>query len=326
MGDSGSIMVTGSRGLIGRQVVTQLASWGRQVVAADLGGDPPLFSELGDQVIERACDVTDYSSVYRLVKELGVVRIVHLAGMLAPNSSADPARAVVVNCVGTANIMQVSLELGVVRVVWASTTAVFGDANFYDDIVGRNLISDSDVPNPKNIYSGSKYLNEIISLEFRRRGLDVLGIRPAMTFGHPEQSGAVGSLHRAFRDAILSGDGVVTQPWLASTRVNPISAADMGVIFAKAVLHPRALSLPIYNAGTGDYVTVNDLAMMATKSGRLGCVRYENEGSGVLEPFDFPDVDSSRLRFELAWEPEYTLRESVERWVAPFVVERGMLD
>jgi nucleoside-diphosphate-sugar epimerase len=125
-------------------------------------------------------DITDLDQLLRACEEYKVERLIHMAGMLAAESGEKIPIAVKVNCVGTANVLEVVRLLKIPRVVWASSVAVFGVAADYSYEVLPN-----DAPHhPQSIYGACKSLDEFVAnYYFSAHGVDSIGLRFPVVYG-----------------------------------------------------------------------------------------------------------------------------------------------
>ena len=130
-------LVTGGTGLIGSRIVRDLAREGEQVVVYDWRpARSSLERLLSEEEIEGMVkivrgDVADSRQLFRTIQENNVKRIIHLASILMPESNADPLLALRVNCEGTVCVFEAARVLGLQKVVWASSNAIFGPPEMY---------------------------------------------------------------------------------------------------------------------------------------------------------------------------------------------------
>jgi threonine 3-dehydrogenase len=116
-------------------------------------------------------DVTSCTAVRTLVGDVKPEAIFHLAAILSARGEQAPQRTYEVNQQGTYHILEASRELGVRRVMFTSTIAVFGP--------GLPQPVQDDVPlNPRTMYGITKVAGELLGDYYRRRfGLDFRGVR-----------------------------------------------------------------------------------------------------------------------------------------------------
>ncbi|HZG36884.1 MAG TPA: NAD-dependent epimerase/dehydratase family protein [Gaiellaceae bacterium] len=169
------VAISGGAGFLGLHLARRLLAEGAVVRSLDVA--PLAEPELERSVEERRGDVRDAAAVAGLVD--GVEVVVHAAAALPIQASRESIRSV--NVEGTANVFAASLEAGVRRVVFISSTAVYG-------VPERHPIHEDDPLVGVGWYGESKIAAERLCLEFAARGLDVVVVRPK-TFVGPERLG-----------------------------------------------------------------------------------------------------------------------------------------
>ena len=75
------------------------------------------------------------SAIETAISDNQVSRIIHTAAILPPTSEEDPSRGCDVNIGGTNNIFDAVSRLGVKRVVYPSSIAVYGDQSDHGETV-----------------------------------------------------------------------------------------------------------------------------------------------------------------------------------------------
>ena len=314
------VLVTGGTGLIGAEVCRAMVRRGVTVVAMDSRPNLANIAEIADQITLVRRNVTDEASMERALTVNGITHVIHLAALLTMDASHSPKRAVVTNCVGAATVFDAAVRAGVSRIVWTSTAGVYGTRPYYDSLLGRHVVTEEDPLAPYDLYGATKQLCEMLAAQYRTDGLDVVGLRPVMTFGVGRFFGAVGVLNQAFKDAATRGHGLVTEPWAPDASINPMYVKDAAEIIAATTLHPRPLARPVYNLGTGEYLTLQAMVDLAlSKMGPGASIKF---GSAVVGPeaagvpmFDYPDVDSTALRKELDWSPTYGFEAAIDECI-----------
>ncbi|MBM3224947.1 MAG: NAD(P)-dependent oxidoreductase [Candidatus Tectomicrobia bacterium] len=178
-------LVTGGTGFIGAYAVRALLEAGHQVTIVDLMPNQAFLADVlgappGDAVRVVSGDVTDMVMVLRTMHEAQAQRVIHLAATLSISSEANPLRTLKVNCEGTINVFEAALALGVTKVVWASSVAVFGGAER-----GEEHLANDAHHAPLGLYGSVKSMNESLGRHYKRqRGLDNVGLRFTAVYGY----------------------------------------------------------------------------------------------------------------------------------------------
>ena len=146
-----NFLITGAAGFLGSSLANQLAREGHQVRGLDdlSTGDP---HALAPDVHFTRGDVSDRPKLWTLLQEVDVVY--HLAARVSvPESVLYPRDYNNVNVGGTVALMEAMRDVGVRRVVLASSGAVYGD-------LGSQPLKESVTPNPRSPYAVSKLAAE----------------------------------------------------------------------------------------------------------------------------------------------------------------------
>ena len=190
------VSISGGAGFLGLHLARRVLEDGNDVRTLDIA--PLEDRELERGVEEVRGDVRSERDAQALVAGADV--LVHAAAALPIQSSRAAIRAV--NVEGTATVLAAALEARVRRVVLISSTAVYG-------VPERHPIHEDDPLVGVGWYGESKIEAERLALEFGRRGLDIVIIRPK-TFIGPERLGVFEILFdwiREGRRIPILGDG-----------------------------------------------------------------------------------------------------------------------
>lgn len=171
-------LVTGGAGFIGCNIVRELLGRGRRVRVLDnfsTGHRRNLEDVASDiEIIEG--DLRSFHTVMQAMKD---VEVVYHQGALpsVPRSVADPITTNEVNVGGTLNILHAAVDAGVRRVVFASSSSIYGDAP-------REIKDESLPPMPLSPYAVSKLAGEAYFQVFHRiYGLETVALRYFNVFG-----------------------------------------------------------------------------------------------------------------------------------------------
>jgi len=242
-------LVTGAGGFVGLNLVEHLLAQGHRVRALN---DRPLpqaalarFCALPGRVEILRADVRDRAAVSLAVQ--GVEGVVHAAAVtLGPKAALTPARvAVEVNTLSTAILLDEARRAGVARVVYPSSSAVYGAAPFE----GAPVSEDRE-PTPASLYGFTKLASEALVAEASRDGLTTVRARITALFGPWEHdTGVRETLSPPFQTAkrILAGLPVAMSP--AGGR-DWTSARDIARALA-VLLQAERLPHDVYNLSAG---------------------------------------------------------------------------
>ena len=207
-------LVTGGAGFIGSNIVEELLQRKHQVRVLDnlsTGKRENLSAGMGAvEFIEG--DIRSYHSVREAVDGMEVV--LHEAALPSvPRSVRDPISSNAVNVDGTLNILYAAKDAGVKRVVYASSSSVYGDTPELPKHEGMT-------PNPQSPYAVSKLAAEHYCRVFAALyGLETVALRYFNVFG-PRQdpasqySAVIPKFIKALlggRQPVIYGDGEQTR-------------------------------------------------------------------------------------------------------------------
>lgn len=195
------ILVTGSSGYLGRQLVRRCVAAGHVVVGVDLRPAGVAIEGPG-QFEEHECDVTRQEDVERVVTAARPEAILHCAAALA-QFVPDEARMHEVNVTGTRHVLAAAEAAGVARFVFLSSVEVYG--------------IDVPVPCPETAplapvcqYGRDKVECEALCATAHERGIAMTILRPPTIAGpgqnEPSLLGQVKAAHRG-KSVLLPGGG-----------------------------------------------------------------------------------------------------------------------
>jgi len=183
-------LITGGTGLIGSRIARDLIKEGGEVIAYDLLPDIDIMQmvlskdEMAQIKIIKG-SVTDLDFLVRTTEENKVDIIFHMASILGTAITNDVCRATRINAEGTINVFETARRLGLRKVVWASTNAVFSGQ--YD---GKHVPNDCP-HHPWGLYGAFKSLAEnVADFYFEKWSMDITAPRyGALIFGAGQQRG-----------------------------------------------------------------------------------------------------------------------------------------
>lgn len=163
------ILVTGGLGFIGAHLAARLEHDGHEVRILDDAsrGRAANAAELGIRAAPILADIRDASAVEAACE--GVEAVVHLAAVQGTRSFYErPDHVLEVNVIGTLNVARACATTGVRRLVFGSSSEVYGSPDRIPTPEDEPLrIADS--RNPRFSYASSKVVGESIAINFARR-------------------------------------------------------------------------------------------------------------------------------------------------------------
>ena len=306
------VLVTGAAGFIGSHLTERLVQGGAKVRALvhynsrnDWGQLERLPKDILAEVEVFTGDVQDPFSMRKAVTDCEVV--FHLASLIAiPYSYVAPQSYVTTNVLGTLNVMQACLEVGVQKVVHTSTSETYGTARYVP-------IDEKHPLQGQSPYSASKIgadkMAESYHLSF---GLPVATIRPFNTYG-PRQSAR--AVIPAIISQVLKG-GLLKLGSLTPTRdLNYVEDTVEG--FLRVALNERSVG-EVINIGHGREISVGDLAIKIMKilGKEVKIITDDQRIRPEKSEVERLLADNSKARELLGWEPKISLDEGLSRTIA----------
>lgn len=295
-------LVTGGAGFIGSHLADALLALGDRVRVLDnfsTGRCINLPAREGLEVIEG--DIRDLETCRRAAS--GCAGIFHQAALgSVPRSVADPATTHAVNATGTLNVFLAAKEAGIHRVVYASSSSVYGD----DPNLPKR---EESVGQPLSPYAASKRSNELTATAFARcYGMRLVGLRYFNVYGpRQDPDSPYAAVIPLFIRSALSGEAAVIHGDGEQTRdftfVSDIVTANV------AAMERDAGGSPVFNIGAGGRTSVNELwETICEIVGMRRQARHVSPRSG-----DVRDslADISRARAALGYEPRFRVRDGL---------------
>ncbi len=257
-------MVTGGAGFIGSHLVEALGRRGKRVrVLDDLSaGNLKNLRAVAGRIEFIRGDVRDERAVRKGLK--GAEVVYHQAALRSvPKSVGNPIGYHEVNVTATLQLLHLAKEAGVRRVVYASSSSVYGDETPLPQHEGL-------LPSPQSPYAASKLAMEVYCTMYSRLfGLETVGLRYFNVFG-PRQS-----LESKYAVAVprfiisllrgepppIHGDGKQTRDF---TYVENVVQANLRAASASK----RAVG-EVFNVASGTRHSVAELARLLAKILRI---------------------------------------------------------
>lgn len=177
-----SFLVTGGAGFIGSNIVDELVKLNHKVKVVDnfFTGKKENLTHVLDKIELIEGDIRDLDLMKKLSR--GVDYILHQAAFRSvPKSVENPTLTNDINILGTLNVLLAAKEAGVKRVVYASSSSVYGEAKKFPE-------REDDTLSPISPYAVSKLSGEYYCRAFNATfGLETVSLRYFNVFG-PRQN------------------------------------------------------------------------------------------------------------------------------------------
>jgi len=303
-------LVTGGAGFIGSNLVHTLVKEQHKVRVLD-NFSTGKFENI-ESVIKKihlvVGDLCNERDVCRAVKEIDVV--FHQAALPSvPRSVADPFSTNRVNVEGTLNVLVAARDSGVKRVVYASSSSVYGS--------NRQLPKDESMhPRPMSPYAASKLAKEVYGRVFYELyGLETVGLRYFNVFGPYQDPGShYAAVIPRFITALLEGsppavhgDGEQSRDF---TYIADVVKANLLAAMATGAAGE------VFNIACGSHTTLNELLMMLRNiTGQNVEAQYTEARPGDVK---HSLADINKARSILGYHPEFSLESGLRKTVEWF--------
>jgi UDP-glucose 4-epimerase len=270
-------LITGVAGFISSNLAHVLIARGEEVRGIDdlSHGRQENLSGILDRFDFRQADITDDAAIRSACT--GMDYVLHQAARgSVPRSMADPVGSNHANVVGTIKVLQAAREAGVKRVVYASSSSVYGDT--------PTLPKKEDMPcAPISPYAVSKYAGELYAQSFSKvLGLETVSLRYFNVFGprqHPtsQYAAVIPKFVRAMLQGeapVIFGDGQQRRDF---TYIENVVSANLLACKAPA----EKVSGRVFNVAAGKSYSLNELySMLQQLTGFQGAATQALQRSG----------------------------------------------
>lgn len=295
-------LVIGGNGFLGRYIVAELAKE-HVVHVLDLHG-LERGEDTGSAVVQHRGSVTDPSLLRDAIGAAQPDLIVVLASYggggvgLLRSAERDPRAAVDVNVVGLLNVLEASRSLPDVRVIWFSSTTVYGPAEHY---VG-GLADETSLVLPGSVYGASKVMGEQLIRTYRANyGVSAVAVRPTLVWGPGIRYYGVQSGLNTIVEAAASGAPIEVPDCIEEWDL--LYVRDAGRAVTWLVSAPDVEPVVLVNGYSATIRTVRDVVQAQVPGARINF-------HGVRPPLGYPKVRDQLAR-NAGFAPAFDLPGSV---------------
>lgn len=311
-------LVTGAAGFIGSNLVEELLGLGQTVVGLDNFSTGYEYNL--NEAVENAGSTGRFRFIEGDIRDLatcqaaceGVDYVLHQAALASvPRSISDPVASSQVNVIGFLNVLMGARDAKVKRVVYASSSSVYGDATTIPQVEDKT----GQVLSP---YAATKAANEMYAAVFQRTyGLESIGLRYFNVFGRRQDpNGAYAAVIPRWVARLLNdepceihGDGGTSRDFCYVA-----NAVQANILAATA--KDAAVTGGAYNVACGEETSLNELFRMITS----GLTRFHPGVAAATPRYTAPrqgDIrrslaDVGKARRLLGYEPTHRVAAGLE--------------
>jgi UDP-glucose 4-epimerase len=313
------MLITGGAGFVGSHLCEKYTKEGHTVLCLDnfMSGNLMNIRHLLDYRNFKLVkgDIRDYDLLERIMRDVEVV--FHLAAQVhVDRSYIEPRLTWEVNVMGTQNVLEIARLHDASKVIYASTSEVYGSAQ-YVPIDEKHPL---DAPHP---YGASKVAADRMCHAYNQTyGMNIAILRLFNIFGPHQRDLGYGGVISIFARRVLTGMPPVIYGNGAQTR-DYTYIADAVRAYDTVLNRKEPITEPI-NFGSGKDVTVMELANkiieLCGKSDTIKPVHVEPRIGEVNRLI----ANAAKAKKLLGWQPEYSLEEGLAKfldWYKQYGVE-----
>lgn len=250
------ILVTGSEGNIGSQLVPYLQKCNHDVLCLDI-----VQRYRSDYIL---CNILNLIDAEAQIQKFKPDIIFHLAAMVSRVACEKSISTTInVNVAGTANIIQLCKRLNS-KLINFSTSEIYGNQTI--------LLKEDITPLPNNIYGISKYMAEqLVEYEAKENHLEYINLRPFMIYSENEPMGENRSAMIRFAENILKNKPIIVHKGAKRSWLHISDAINM---MEKLIYIDKNLTINLGNSSVTDIdFLAKSMCIYANKS--LDLIHYE---------------------------------------------------
>jgi Nucleoside-diphosphate-sugar epimerases len=297
------VLITGGAGFIGSHITDLLIENSYEVVVIDnLSHGNVENVHSGVKFYE--CDITNKCASDIIVKEKPDVIVHEAAQISVENSIKNPIKDAEINIIGTLNILEAAKAIGVKKIIYPASAAIFGEPEYLP----------IDEKHPLNMVSGygvTKHTVEhYLSVYKKIYGINSVVLRYSNVYGPRQDSSGEGGVVAIFVEKLLKneapliyGDGEQTRDFVY---VKDVAKANLCAI--------KSETDGIFNICTGEKTSVNELFKYISEFLNV-------EVNPIYTEERYGDIRDSYMSYDkiftrMGWKPEYNilkgLKETIE--------------
>jgi len=299
------ILVTGGAGFIGSNLAEELSKKHEVVIIDDLStGSAENVEDLDLELVRGS--ITDPDLLEEYFR--GVDYVFHQAALPSVQRSIeDPVLANEVNICGTLNVLVAARDADVKKVIYASSSSVYGDT---PELPKREDMK----PDPKSPYAVAKLAGEYYCRVFNEiYGMKTVALRYFNVYGpRQDPSSDYAAVIPKFVNRVMAGKAPIIYGDGEQTR---------DFTFVRDVVQANVLAMEsdatgVFNVAAGQRISVNDLAGMVMEiiGNRVNCVYEELRAGDVRDSLG----DISRAYAGFGYAPRYGMEDGLRATIGWF--------
>src|SRR2546426_11543357 len=300
-------VVTGGGGFIGSHIVEELLRRNETVKVIDnfSTGKRENVEPFANRAEVIEADIAEAKNLAQFLK--GADYVIHQAAIPSvPKSIVDPVSSHNANVNGTLNLLVAARQADVKRVVYASSSSLYGDSPTLPKHEGM-------MPNPLSPYGAQKLFGEMYCQVFTRAyGLETVSLRYFNVFGPRQDATSQYSGVLALfippvlqgRRPTIYGDGLQSRDF---TYVKNVADANLLACTVPGVAGQ------VFNVACGDRITVNSMLQQINKiTGKDITPIYADPRAGDIK---HSQADITRAKEHLGFQPTVSFEEGLRNTI-----------
>lgn len=311
------ILITGGAGFVGSHLADKYVADGHEVVVIDnfMNGDMKNIQQLmGKKNFKLVTgDIRDAKLMEELTK--GADQVIHLAAQIHVDRSVkEPELTYDINVKGTLNVLEAARKFDTQKVLFASTSEVYGTAQ-YSPMDEKHPLNS---PHP---YGASKIAGDRMCNAFTQSyGMNIAIMRCFNGYGPRQKDTGYGGAIPLFANKVLNDQNPVIFGTGEQTR-DYVYIKDTVAAYDTIWKYPKPLDGPV-NFGTGKEVKIIDIANMIIKiygkEGKLKPVHVERRAGEV----DQLIADATKAH-GLGWDAKVNFEEGLRDYLEWYKKYKG---
>lgn len=300
-----NILITGASGFIGTSLVNKLLEEGAIIYSLNPKKRKKTHIKNKENIYDIVCSVDDFAMLSKLLKNLKIDAICHLAAQSLVDLGTDsPISTFKTNIMGTWNILEIARIKKIDKVIVASTTHVYGKNK-------KLPYLEEFFPQPSRPYETSKACSDLLAQSYADTyGMDITIPRFVNIYGPGDKN--FSRLIPTVMNSVIRGKN--PRIWDIGAVRDFLYIDDAVDAYIKILKEKPKKKLQIINFGTGTPVKISKIVQLIIKisgkkntkiiSGKIPHTRDEE----VLRQY----VSIAKAKKLLNWEPRVSIGEGLK--------------